>query len=216
MYYSGYFGGVNLDSGGADTVAGLVDGYFPTVGRVNGHVDVMESVEPFWKGVVQLQKNFLGVSGVCGHVADACAEHNLAVVENLRNLDYREVEVTVCAVAKFLCEFGEMQVKIVGIVRVDTLAQVWGILIGSTTANCICSCKRAVGVIVRGSAGKDVDFVGSACLVFLYRFFGYGFGYHLGRARGCESGESEVCVVGNLGGCFLCRENWKCHISVIV
>ena len=79
-------------------------------------------------------------------------------------------------------------------------------------ANCICSCKRAVGVVVGGSAGEDIHLVGSAFLMFLHCLGGDSLGYYLGRTGCSESGEADVGVVGNLGGGFLCRENWECHI----
>ena len=124
------FGGVELHGRVADSVARFVDGYLATVGRVEGEIDVVESIEAFGELVVELKEDFFCMDGIGGHIAYACAEDNFAVVEHFCHFDDGHVEVAICAVAELLCELREVEVEVVAVVGVDACAQVWCVLVG--------------------------------------------------------------------------------------
>ena len=186
---------VDLKHGRTDAVTYLEDGYLATVGGIERKIDVMESVEGVAQFFVKFYDDILGHAGYRGNVAHACAYHCSAVILNVRHLDDREIEITEKSVAQLLSGFRKMQVEIVGVMRIDALAQIRVVLIGSTLADGIRTGENAVTVVAGRGSRDDIDF---ERLAFGMKFFGfgcYGLGYHFRRSGGGKTGKSTFCIV---------------------
>ena len=58
--------GVYLQHSSTDAVAGLVDGYFATIGRIERHIYVMKAFDCFGNCLVELNDDLLSKMGYCG------------------------------------------------------------------------------------------------------------------------------------------------------
>ena len=96
---------------------------------------------------VELYHDFLCHAGDGRNVTYTGADDGRSVILNVGNLDYCKVKITEKSVAQFLSRFREMEVEVVGVVRVDALAQVRMVLIGGTLADCVGAGEYAVAVV---------------------------------------------------------------------
>ena len=155
--------------------------------RVLQQHDVVHSVETLGQLLVKLNEDILCQFGISRDIAQAAAEQDLAGRGDVGSLDDAPINTTIEAVTYFLSHLGEVTVKVVAVMCIDTFAQIGDILIRRTHINSVGAAQRSVGVVRSGRAGEDVHFEWTAGLVFGHSTRCEGLGDKFGRSGGGEA-----------------------------
>ena len=211
LHYADDFLWIHLDVGGADAVAGLIDGDFAAVGRVEGFVHVVQAHGGFAVRGVQLHDDFVGQAAHGGGDASGSSQIDFAVRGHLAGFDDGYVHLAHEAVAQFLGHLREVDVVVGNFAVIHSLAKVLVGGVGCAVADGLCFGQDTVARVARRCAREDAHLERTPCGVFRFCYLGQFGRDGLGCSCGCESAQADVVAVLDEAGSFYCRNVVQCH-----
>ena len=175
----------------------------------------MHSHQRLGKRLVEFYEDFLGTRSESGDVPDAASEQHLAVLVDGGCLYDGEVDIAIEAVTHFLGHFREMSVEIVGVVGVDALAQVRGVLVRRAHVDGVVAREDTVDMVVGGGSGEYVHLEFPSLFMLAGSFCRQRFGDALRVAGGSETRQAEGVAVANHFGCFSRRDKFVSHDRLV-
>ena len=211
FHYADDFLRVYLDVGGADAVAGLVDGDFAAVGRVEGFVHVVQAHGGLAMRGIQFYDDLVGQSADGGGDASGGGQVDFAVRGHFAGLDDGYVYLAHEAVAQFLGHLREVDVVVGNFAVIHSLAKVLVGGVGCAVADGLCFGQDSIARVARRCAREDAHLERTPCGVFRFCYLGQFGRDGLGCSCGCESAQADVVAVLDEAGSFYCRNVVQCH-----